>query len=160
MRPRVNDADEAEATVTSVETRSLSRHTPPAARAGAREPVVHIECATTELGGRRIWENVTLDVQPGEFIAVLGPNGSGKSTLIKAILGLVPLVTGSITVDGVSPRRGRRAVGYVPQRRSFGPDVHVRGRDLIRLGLDGSHWGIPLPLLGKLWGSDARSQRA
>jgi zinc/manganese transport system ATP-binding protein len=126
----------------------------------AAEPVVRIEDAAVELGGRTIWEQVNLDVQPGEFLAVLGPNGSGKSTLIKAILGLVSLSKGSITVDGVSPRRGRRAVGYVPQRRSFGPEVHVRGRDLIRLGLDGSHWGVPVPLLGKLWGGDAASRRA
>jgi zinc/manganese transport system ATP-binding protein len=122
--------------------------------------VVRIEEAAVELGGRTIWEHVNLQVAPGEFIAVLGPNGSGKSTLIKAILGLVPLSTGSITVDGVPPRRGRRAVGYVPQRRSFGPEVHVRGRDLIRLGLDGNRWGVPVPFLEKLWGGDIRSREA
>jgi zinc/manganese transport system ATP-binding protein len=129
-------------------------------RAEARQPVVRIEGAAVELGGRTIWENVNLDVQPGEFIAVLGPNGSGKSTLIKAILGLVPLLQGSITVDGATPRRGRRAVGYVPQRRSFGPDVHIRGRDLVRLGLDGAHWGLPIPLVGRLWGGETSGQTA
>jgi zinc/manganese transport system ATP-binding protein len=117
------------------------------------EAVVHIEGAAVRLGGRTIWENVDLDVAPGEFIAVLGPNGAGKSTLIKAILGLVPLARGSIAVDGMVPRRGRRTVGYVPQRRSFGTDVHIRGRDLVQLGLDGAKWGVRLPPAGRVFGA-------
>jgi zinc/manganese transport system ATP-binding protein len=124
------------------------------------QPVVRVQGAAVELGGRTIWANVNLEIQPGEFIAVLGPNGSGKSTLIKAMLGLVPLARGTVTVDGTSPRVGRRVVGYVPQRRNFGPDVHIRGRDLVRLGLDGTRWGLPLPLVGRLWaeGNRARAQ--
>jgi zinc/manganese transport system ATP-binding protein len=116
----------------------------------AAPPVVQVDGAAVRLGGRTIWENMNLDVAPGEFIAVLGPNGSGKSTLMKAILGLVPLASGTITVDGRPPRRGRRTVGYVPQRRSFGADVHIRGRDLVRLGLDGAHWGVPVPFASRL----------
>jgi len=130
---------------------------PSPATLGAVKPVVKIDGAAVELGGRMIWENVDLDVTPGEFVAVLGPNGSGKSTLMKAILGLVPLSRGAITVDGMGPRRGRRVVGYVPQRRSFGTDVHIRGRDLVRLGLDGANWGVPLPFAGRVFGS--RSSR-
>ncbi|MBV9281452.1 MAG: ABC transporter ATP-binding protein [Chloroflexi bacterium] len=122
----------------------------------ALQPVVRVRDAAVRLGGRLIWHHVSLDVAPGEFIAVLGPNGAGKSTLIKAILGLVPLSGGSIAVNGSSPQRGRRSVGYVPQRRSFGPDVHVRGRDLVRLGLDGTRWGIPLPGIRALWGGGRR----
>jgi zinc/manganese transport system ATP-binding protein len=57
-----------------------------------------------------------------------------------------------------SVRRGRRAIGYVPQRRSFGPDVHVRGRDLVRLGLDGARWGLPLPAVSRLWGVAGKAQ--
>jgi zinc/manganese transport system ATP-binding protein len=152
-------AETPRASLASVETRARVT-AEPRTLAGGVQPVVRIECASVELGGRTIWENVNLEVDPGEFIAVLGPNGSGKSTLIKAMLGLVPLSRGSITVDGVSPRRGRRAVGYVPQRRSFGPEVHVRGRDLVRLGLDGNHWGVPLPPVGRLWGRETRSDIA
>lgn len=117
----------------------------PSGEAATAPPVVRIERAAVQLGGRTLWHEVSLDVAPGEFIAVLGPNGAGKSTLLKAILGLLPLSQGSISVLGSTPRRGRRAVGYVPQRRSFGDDVHVRGRDVVRLGLDGARWGIPLP---------------
>lgn len=111
------------------------------------EPVIRVASAAVRLGGRTIWQDVNLNVQPGEFIAILGPNGSGKSTLVKAILGLLPLSAGAITVFGQPARRGHPDIGYVPQRRYFEADVRIRGRDIVRLGLDGGHWGPPLPFL-------------
>jgi zinc/manganese transport system ATP-binding protein len=101
--------------------------------------------AGVRLGGQWIWRGVSVAVEPGEFVAVLGPNGAGKSTLLKAILGLLPLSTGDLAVLGRPATRGNRAVGYLPQRRSFDPDLRIRGRDLVRLGLDGARWGVPLP---------------
>ena len=64
-----------------------------------------MSCASAEvrLGGRPIFAGVDLTVGRGEFLAVLGPNGAGKSTLMRAILGLVPLASGSCTVLGGSP---------------------------------------------------------
>lgn len=108
-------------------------------------PVIQVERAAITLGGRTIWQDVALTVQPGEFLAILGPNGAGKSTLLKAILGLLPLTRGTISVLGKSARRGNAAIGYVPQRRHFEADVHVQGRSIVQLGLDGSNWGLPLP---------------
>jgi len=110
-------------------------------------PVMQVEDAAVDLGGRTIWQKVQLSVQPGEFLAILGPNGAGKSTLLKAILGLLPLSAGRIMVLGHPARRGNAIVGYVPQRRHFEADVHIRGRSIVRLGLDGRNWGLPLPLL-------------
>ncbi len=83
-----------------------------------------------------------MTVAPGEFVAVLGPNGSGKSTLMKAILGLLPLSAGELRVLGGSPRQVRRRIGYLPQRRSFDAATRVRGIDLVRLGLDGTRFGL------------------
>ena len=104
--------------------------------------------AAVRLGGRWIWRSVDLEVRQGEFVAVLGPNGAGKSTLVRATLGMQPLTEGVLRVLGRPATRGNRAIGYLPQRRSFDADLRIRGRDLIRLGLDGSRWGVPLPLLG------------
>ena len=110
-------------------------------------PVIEVEDAAVALGGRTIWQHVQLQVQSGEFLAILGPNGAGKSTLLKAMLGLIPLSAGHITVLGHPARRGNAAIGYVPQRRHFDSDVRVRGRSIVRLGLDGRKWGLPLPFL-------------
>jgi zinc/manganese transport system ATP-binding protein len=113
--------------------------------------IIALEQASVRVGGRVIWRDVSLSVHAGEFIAVLGPNGAGKSTLLKALIGLLPLSSGRISVLGGPVRRGNRAIGYLPQRRAFDADVRVRGRDIVRLGLDGARWGVPLPLLSRAW---------
>lgn len=113
----------------------------------AFSPVIQVEGAAVALGGHTIWQHVTLSVRPGEFLAILGPNGAGKSTLLKAILGLIPLSAGTVRVLGHPARRGNASIGYVPQRRNFEADVRIRGRSIVRLGLDGRDWGLPLPFL-------------
>jgi zinc/manganese transport system ATP-binding protein len=112
----------------------------------ARAAAVDVAGASVRLGGRLVLSDVSLTVAEGEFVAVLGPNGAGKSTLMRALLGLTPLASGSITVLGEPPVRARARVGYLPQRRSFDHTARVRGIDLVRLGLDGDRWGVPLPL--------------
>lgn len=108
-------------------------------------PVVELRGAAMRLGGRTIWADVDVTVAVGEFVAVLGPNGVGKSTLLKALLGLLPVAEGEVKVLGSAPGRGGGAIGYLPQRRSFDPSLRVRGLDVVRLGLDGHRWGLPLP---------------
>src|SRR5437899_3031410 len=123
----------------------LSPTTSPVSAPAALSPFIEVEDAAVALGGRIIWQDVRLFVQPGEFLAILGPNGAGKSTFLKAILGLIPLSRGTISVLGHPARRGNAAIGYVPQRRHFEADVRVRGRSIVRLGLDGRNWGLPVP---------------
>jgi len=108
-------------------------------------PVIEMDNAAVTVGGRRIWSEVTGRVGDGEFVAVLGPNGTGKSTLLKAILGLQPLSAGRLRVLGRPPGEANARIGYLPQRRSFDPGVRIRGLDVVRLGLDGDRWGLPLP---------------
>ncbi len=107
--------------------------------------LVEVGQATAVLGGRTIWSQVDATVTAGEFVAVLGPNGVGKSTLLKAILGLIPLAEGRIALLGRPPGHANHQVGYLPQRRSFDTSLRVRGIDVVRLGLDGDRWGLPLP---------------
>jgi zinc/manganese transport system ATP-binding protein len=115
---------------------------------------VELEGSEVRLGSRTILSDVSLTIGRGEFVAVLGPNGAGKSTLMRAILGLVPLAGGTVTVLGTTPSQARGRVGYLPQRHGFDRGTRIRGRDLVRLGLDGARWGVPLALT-----SDARRRR-
>lgn len=97
-------------------------------------------------GKRDVLKDVTFSVFPGEFIGVIGPNGAGKSTLLKIILGLLHQAKGTVTIDGKvqTARQNGSLVGYVPQKLFLDPNLPMRGRDLVALGLDGNHWGIPL----------------
>jgi zinc/manganese transport system ATP-binding protein len=106
---------------------------------------VRFDSAQARIGGNTVWSDVSLTVDQGEFAAVLGPNGAGKSTLLRAILGLLPLSAGSATVLGAPPGSVNPEIGYLPQRRSFDAAARIRGVDIVRLGLDGARWGIPLP---------------
>lgn len=74
---------------------------------------------------------------PGSFCGLIGPNGAGKTTLLRALLGFETPRAGHITCDG--------EVGYVPQKFAVDPDMPLRVRDFLALGLDGNCWGLPWP---------------
>ena len=107
-------------------------------------PALSLRGAAVRFGERMVWEGLDLDVAPGEFVAVLGPNGSGKTTLVRVLLGLVSLSAGEVRVAGRPPRRGSPSIGYVPQQKALDPDLPLRGRDLVGLGLDGHRPGMGL----------------
>ena len=103
--------------------------------------VVSVEALGLRFDQRILWEDLSFELQPGEFLAVLGPNGTGKTSLIRILLGLLEPSAGRVLVNGGPPREGRQHVGYVPQQRAFDRDLALRARDLVRLGLDGHRWG-------------------
>ena len=113
------------------------------------EHAVSLRGASLRFGARTLWDGLDLDVASGELVAVLGPNGSGKTSLLKVLLGLQELSSGSALVAGERPHRGSDLVGYVPQQKGFDRDLPLRGRDLVRLGLDGHRWGLGLPSRGR-----------
>lgn len=91
---------------------------------------------TVSLGGRPVLNGVSLDVTPGELVALIGPNGAGKTTLMRALAGLLD-PAGAITLEGQAladmPRAQRaRLMGYLPQ--GGGPNWPVTVRELVMLG--------------------------
>ena len=110
----------------------------------AEQPAIVARELAAGYGSRAIWANASFTVPAGSFTAILGPNGSGKSTLVRLILGLLPPASGVIEVLGEAPRRGNPRIGYVPQGSTFDPELSIRGRDFVALGVDGHKWGVRL----------------
>ena len=112
---------------------------------GQHSHTVTLSGARLAFGDRVLWDHLDLSASAGEFIAVLGPNGTGKTSLLKVLLGQLRLSAGVALVDGKPITSGSGRIGYVPQHRPLDRDVLLRGRDLVRLGIDGRRWGA-LPL--------------
>ncbi|WP_433041800.1 metal ABC transporter ATP-binding protein [Dactylosporangium sp. CS-033363] len=98
------------------------------------EPALVIADAAVAYGAEPVLTGVTGTVGAGEVVALIGPNGAGKSTLIKAVLGLVPIVGGSVTVLGRSPAAARRDVAYVPQADTLDAQFPVSAGQVVLMG--------------------------
>jgi len=130
----------------------MSGHSPASLTAGTGEQgtpapsgdAVRLEHADARIGRNLVWSDVSIAIAPGEFAAILGPNGSGKTTLLRALLGELVPTHGTVSVLGGAPGTMKRQIGYLPQRRHFDAGTRIRGVDLVRLGLDGARWGLPL----------------
>jgi zinc/manganese transport system ATP-binding protein len=109
-------------------------------------PVLTVGQVSVSLGGRRVLDEVSFAVAPGEFTGLIGPNGAGKTTLLRVILGLQRPGSGQVAILG--RRRGslrHQPAGYVPQKVQFDPSMPMRARDLVALGADGASYGLRLP---------------
>jgi len=104
--------------------------------------VVAVDDLALRFGDRTLFEGLGFELERGELLAVLGPNGTGKTSLLGILLGLLQQSAGSVVVEGCPPQERWHRIGYVPQQRVFDRDVVLRGRDLVRLGLDGHRWGF------------------
>jgi manganese/iron transport system ATP-binding protein len=103
-------------------------------RLSAREPLLVAEDAAIAYDRSPVLEGVSGEVRPGESVALIGPNGAGKTTLLKALLGLVPVVRGSVTVLGGAPAAARRQVAYVPQAAALDPEFPVSAGQVVLMG--------------------------
>ncbi len=111
--------------------------------AAARVEVLAVDGVSVTLSGREILRDVTFHINAGEFTGLIGSNGAGKTTLLRVILGLITPTAGTVRVESGSQRRP--LIGYVPQRITLDPDMPLRARDLVGLGIDGQRFGIPWP---------------
>jgi zinc/manganese transport system ATP-binding protein len=107
--------------------------------------VLAVHGVSVALGGRQILDRVTFTVAAGEFTGLIGANGAGKTTLLRVILGLQAPAAGRVRIGGRDRGWRNRSIGYVPQKVHLDPDMPMRARDLIGLGLDGHRFGIPVP---------------
>ncbi len=95
--------------------------------------------------------SVDATIRSGRMTAIVGPNGAGKSTLLKASLGIVPSLSGHVTIFGQPIEEARHRIAYVPQRASVDWDFPVRVIDVVMMGLYRD-----LGLLGRVTGLHRR----
>ncbi|MBV9451611.1 MAG: metal ABC transporter ATP-binding protein [Streptosporangiaceae bacterium] len=106
--------------------------------------VLDVDGISVRLSGRPILDNVSFTLRAGQFTGLIGPNGAGKTTLLRVILGLQRPSAGSVAVLGRLRFRRDASIGYVPQKIILDPDVPMRARDLVALGIDGHRPGMPV----------------
>jgi zinc/manganese transport system ATP-binding protein len=95
--------------------------------------------------GRQVLKDVSFELEGGIFCGLIGANGSGKTTLLRTIIGLQAQTSGTVSLDGAQGREMLGGLGYVPQKTLLDPDMPLRARDLVSLGLDGNRLGLPFP---------------
>jgi manganese/iron transport system ATP-binding protein len=100
----------------------------------ATTPALLLEDTVVAYDRVPVLDGVRGQVAPGASVALIGPNGAGKSTLLRAILGLVPVVGGRITVLGRSPAAARGQVAYVPQADTLDPEFPVSVEQVVLMG--------------------------
>ena len=101
--------------------------------------MLRLEAISTGYGPVQVLHDLTLEARPGEVLCLLGRNGAGKTTTLKAIMGLLPLTSGKITlgdetISDLPPHEvPKRGIGYVPQGRRLFTEMTVA--ENIEIGL-------------------------
>ena len=105
------------------------------------------EHLSKQFRGRRVVDDVSLKIEPGEVVGLLGPNGAGKTTSFHLMLGLIPPNRGKVTLDGKEITRlpmylrARRGIGYLPQEPSIFRRMSVEENVLAILEMRGKDAG-------------------
>ncbi len=118
-------------------------------------PMLEVKDIHAAYGDVKTLRGVSFDVQPSEIMCLLGRNGAGKTTALKSVMGLLPISSGSVILEGEDlatlppheiPRRG---IGYIPQGRRLFPELSVAENIEIGLmtrgmGKDTKEWVLEL----------------
>jgi manganese/zinc/iron transport system ATP- binding protein len=103
----------------------------------AAPPILDVHDVTVAYHRKPVLWDIDWTLTEPCLCGIVGPNGAGKSTLIKAILGLVPLASGSVSLFGEPAVRQRRRIGYVPQRESVDWEFPISVLDAVLMGTYG-----------------------
>jgi len=90
---------------------------------------------TVDYDGAEVLKDIEFSVRQQKLTAIVGPNGAGKSTLIKAMLGLIPIRTGSTTFFDLPLKKFQKNISYVPQRAQIDWEFPASVFDVVAMGL-------------------------
>lgn len=113
---------------------AISSQQQQSANSSTSTPPCVVENISAAYRDRLALSGVSFTVPSGEIMAILGPNGAGKSTLIKAMLELIPRVSGKAEFFGKNLSRVRKRIAYMPQSASIDWDFPARVKDVVLMG--------------------------
>jgi zinc transport system ATP-binding protein len=101
-------------------------------------PLVSVQSVSYNYNSESVLENVSFDVEEGDFLGIIGPNGAGKTTLFHCMLGLLNSYSGKITIlnqDIKKYKKIYRKIGYIPQKKSIDQKFPLTVKELVSLSL-------------------------
>jgi len=96
--------------------------------------IIKIKNLTFSYDNQIVLENINLNVEDKDFLAIIGPNGGGKSTLIKTILGINKIKKGTIDILGKEPALNLAKIGYVPQNTNINTNFPIKVIEVVMMG--------------------------
>lgn len=101
-------------------------------------PLVSVQSVSYNYNSESVLENVSFDVEEGDFLGIIGPNGAGKTTLFHCMLGLLNSYSGKITILNQDIKKYKkifRKIGYIPQKKSIDQKFPLTVEELVSLSL-------------------------
>jgi len=100
--------------------------------------LVSVQSVSYNYNSESVLENVSFDVEEGDFLGIIGPNGAGKTTLFHCMLGLLNSYSGKITILNQDVKKYKkifRKIGYIPQKKSIDQKFPLTVKELVSLSL-------------------------
>ena len=101
-------------------------------------PLVSVQSVSYNYNSESVLENVSFDVEEGDFLGIIGPNGAGKTTLFHCMLGLLNSYSGKITILNQDIKKYKkifRIIGYIPQKKSIDQKFPLTVKELVSLSV-------------------------
>ena len=101
-------------------------------------PLVSVQSVSYKYNSESVLENVSFNIEEGDFLGIIGPNGAGKTTLFHCMLGLLNSYSGRITILNQDIKKNKKIfkkIGYIPQKKSIDQKFPLTVQELVSLSL-------------------------
>ncbi|HEX7142443.1 MAG TPA: metal ABC transporter ATP-binding protein [Nitrososphaeraceae archaeon] len=101
-------------------------------------PLVSVQSVSYKYNSESVLENVSFNIEEGDFLGIIGPNGAGKTTLFHCMLGLLNTYSGRITILNQDIKKNKKIfkkIGYIPQKKSIDQKFPLTVQELVSLSL-------------------------